>query len=446
MAAKYIYDAASAVAYLHTLNPPIIHRDIKPENLLVCSGEVLKMADFGWSNIKDSNRQTYCGTPDYLAPEMINGSGHNEKLDVWSLGVLTYELLTGQAPFTPKNTKDRREKMLKLERNIMQGQFRIPSSVPPLAANLIKRILQKNPNHRPSASEIMKDEWFVKWGLAKSPPMLKRGVSSSNRTNISGNAYDDIHSSRRNMSASRRNHSPINVKIGQNTSYDKPKQLIPQQFSSGNVDDQGKFFTKKTVANKSNVKIHHSSKNITYTPTSPVVISTHQKTYGGIHHSGQKISSNNQNHLAYSSNPHIQSTGYVHTSTPRNASPALQLRSRSKSNNIKGSKEDREKTQLKNLKGPPLPYNVGSPGKSATIGKTYEEFQKKGYASGSGFKKVTNMFNTVDSFKTQGSKPGNLDEEILRMKQSGHQSINSFKGSQTMGNLSNHPYSDKQHL
>lgn len=117
-AAKFIYDAANAVAYLHTRNPPIIHRDIKPENLLVCN-DVLKMADFGWSNIKDNNRQTYCGTPDYLAPEMVDGSGHNEKLDVWSLGVLTYELLTGQAPFTPKNTRDRREKMRKLEYNIM---------------------------------------------------------------------------------------------------------------------------------------------------------------------------------------------------------------------------------------------------------------------------------------------------------------------------------------
>ena len=77
------------------------------------------MADFGWSNIKDRKRQTYCGTPDYLAPEMIDGGGHNEKLDVWSLGVLTFELLTGNAPFTPKKTKDRREKMKKLEINIM---------------------------------------------------------------------------------------------------------------------------------------------------------------------------------------------------------------------------------------------------------------------------------------------------------------------------------------
>lgn len=221
MAAKYIYDAACAVAYLHTRNPPIIHRDIKPENLLVCN-DILKMADFGWSNIKDTNRQTYCGTPDYLAPEMIDGSGHNEKLDVWSLGVLTYELLTGHAPFTPKNTKDRREKMRKLEKNIMEGHFTIPSSVPELPAKLIKRILQYNANHRPSAIEIMQDEWFVKWGFHKPIQVVQR-VIPNNRPN-SGRAYnDDIQDSRRNMSANRREESPINMP----GSFDKPRQLAP---------------------------------------------------------------------------------------------------------------------------------------------------------------------------------------------------------------------------
>lgn len=76
------------------------------------------MADFGWSNFKNSIRSTYCGTPDYLAPEMILGQGHNEKLDIWSLGILAYELLSGDAPFTPK-VKDRKEKMKMLESNIV---------------------------------------------------------------------------------------------------------------------------------------------------------------------------------------------------------------------------------------------------------------------------------------------------------------------------------------
>lgn len=86
---------------MHERNPPIIHRDIKPENVLIDNG-ILKIADFGWSNYQDDIRNTFCGTPDYLAPEMIIGNGHDESLDVWGLGVLMFELLHGKPPFTPK--------------------------------------------------------------------------------------------------------------------------------------------------------------------------------------------------------------------------------------------------------------------------------------------------------------------------------------------------------
>lgn len=120
MLEQYAYDVFKAVDYLHNQNPPIIHRDIKPENILFSQGH-LKIADFGWSNLKDKVRTTFCGTPEYLAPEMLMEKGHNEKLDVWTLGVLLYEILVGEPPFTPKGTEglSKAELYEKLKSNIV---------------------------------------------------------------------------------------------------------------------------------------------------------------------------------------------------------------------------------------------------------------------------------------------------------------------------------------
>jgi len=96
--AVYIDQMADALSYLHAKH--VIHRDIKPENLLLGINGELKIGDFGWSVHAPSNRRTtLCGTLDYLPPEMVEGREHNEKVDYWALGVLTYEFIVGSPPF-----------------------------------------------------------------------------------------------------------------------------------------------------------------------------------------------------------------------------------------------------------------------------------------------------------------------------------------------------------
>jgi serine/threonine protein kinase len=101
--AQFMREVALAVQYLHQRYPPIIHRDIKPENILLDSEGTAKLSDFGWSNFNNDERDTYCGTLEYLAPEMIARTGHGIELDLWNLGILLFELLAGRPPFESKS-------------------------------------------------------------------------------------------------------------------------------------------------------------------------------------------------------------------------------------------------------------------------------------------------------------------------------------------------------
>jgi len=97
-ASCYISQMANALSYLHKKH--VIHRDIKPENILISVSGEIKISDFGWSvHAPSTRRTTLCGTLDYLPPEMVEGKDHNEKVDLWSLGVLAYEFLVGSPPF-----------------------------------------------------------------------------------------------------------------------------------------------------------------------------------------------------------------------------------------------------------------------------------------------------------------------------------------------------------
>ena len=166
-AAQYMREIISAVKYLHSMNPPIIHRDIKPENILLDNDGRCKLADFGWSNyfIPSKLRRTFCGTPQYLAPEMVEKKGHGPEVDIWALGVLCFELLTGKLPFNGNNNQEIYKNIKTLNIDWQGDDFN------PLAKNLITKILRYDPKERPSLDEILTQPWFESYPL--SYPLLE---------------------------------------------------------------------------------------------------------------------------------------------------------------------------------------------------------------------------------------------------------------------------------
>ena len=169
-AAQILRETISALQYLHSFNPPIIHRDIKPENLLLNNGGRVLLADFGWSNFNDGDvRKTFCGTPEYIAPEMLSKKGHDTRVDIWSIGVLMFELLAGYSPFVAKSNQD-------LYLNIKKLKIQWPKDMPPLAKNLIGKILRLNPSDRPSLEEILNHQWFKQTKMIK--PLLENKLNT----------------------------------------------------------------------------------------------------------------------------------------------------------------------------------------------------------------------------------------------------------------------------
>ena len=171
-AAQILRETISALQYLHSFKPPIIHRDIKPENLLLNEGGRVLLADYGWSNfnMEGDVRKTFCGTPEYIAPEMLMKKGHDTRVDIWSIGILMFELLSGYSPFVAKTNQE-------LYQNIRRLKIQWPKDIPPLAKNLISKILRLNPIDRPSFDEILNHQWFKQTKMIK--PLLENKMKTT---------------------------------------------------------------------------------------------------------------------------------------------------------------------------------------------------------------------------------------------------------------------------
>lgn len=167
-AAVYIRDLTKALIYCHSKK--VIHRDIKPENLLIGHNGELKIADFGWSvHSPSSRRMTLCGTLDYLSPEMIEGKPHSYAVDIWSLGVLCYELLVGLPPFDAKDSHQTYKK-------IRYVIIKYPDFISEKAKDIMSKLLVVNPEQRMPLAQVLHHPWI----LENAPEGTKPTLMASN--------------------------------------------------------------------------------------------------------------------------------------------------------------------------------------------------------------------------------------------------------------------------
>lgn len=150
----YMQQILLGVIYLH--DKKIIHRDIKLGNLFLNNDMEIKIGDFGLATKVDfdgERKNTLCGTPNYIAPEVLGKKGHSFEVDTWSLGCVLYTLLVGKPPFETQSLKETYSR-------IKKNEYRIPSHVSSAASALIKRMLSSEPSQRPSAKQSLENEFF----------------------------------------------------------------------------------------------------------------------------------------------------------------------------------------------------------------------------------------------------------------------------------------------
>ncbi len=217
---RLFFQACNAVHFLHSHK--LMHRDIKPENLLFTDNATLKLGDFGCccDNLS-GERKTFCGTPEYIAPEIIRGQPYAEKADIWSLGVMLYEMLHGSSPFACRAERDVLGKVL-------DNKLVFSPEVSEDARDLLQSILNNEPKDRPDTEQILASPWAQRMAASarksvetEASPIERTQLSHEHVKAASANAKAKIH--------------PLNAIIRARTEHERAADTVLKELPRGLV-------------------------------------------------------------------------------------------------------------------------------------------------------------------------------------------------------------------
>ena len=153
-----LYGAQVTLMFEHLHGADVVYRDLKPENLLIDRDGYLKLTDFGFAKVIQGRTYTLCGTPEYLAPEILLQKGHGKPVDWWCLGILIYEMLVGIDPFSDEDP-------MTVYQNILRGKVKFPTNFDKDAKSLVKHLLvadlgKRYGNLKGGVRDIKEHRWF----------------------------------------------------------------------------------------------------------------------------------------------------------------------------------------------------------------------------------------------------------------------------------------------
>ena len=291
----YFIQAVNAVFFLH--NNHIVHRDIKPENLLINENNILKLCDFGWSvYLLNEKRVTFCGTVEYMAPEILKSKGYGLSIDIWSLGILLFELIHAFSPFAGNNLNFDNT----IEKNIISKEITFKKEISDECKDLIMKLLMKDANKRIKLKDVYQHPFILRY-VNMIYHQLKipiKNINSNNKNDSNDKRITPLNSNRNKIIKN----NPLNkskiTEISNESSQESsiistdniPKEPQVKKMPINSINskiNKEKEKEKEKEKNKNNNirnrNIRQSNKNIrtnkTYVNTNSIRDANHKKTF-----------------------------------------------------------------------------------------------------------------------------------------------------------------------